>query len=107
MRKSRLSRSIQEKLIEHFVASTTARCAASLAGVNFKTACYYFQRLREIIIAEQLEAESHEVLMARSRSTRVVSVARVRVNAVTARRAGYQLRSHKRHLIGEKIHYFL
>jgi transposase len=46
--------------MEHFVAGTTARCAASLVGVNFKTACYYFQRLREII-AEQLEAESHEV----------------------------------------------
>jgi transposase len=29
-------------------------------GVNFKTACYYFQRLREIIAAE-LEAESTEV----------------------------------------------
>ncbi len=42
------------------MAGTTARCAASLVGVNFKTACYYFQRLREII-AMQLEAESHEV----------------------------------------------
>ncbi len=60
MRKSRLSSSIQDKLIEHFVAGTTARCAASLVGVNFKTACYYFQRLREIIAA-QLEAESTEV----------------------------------------------
>lgn len=60
MRKSRLSRIIQDKLIEHFVAGTTARCAGSLVGVNFKTACYYFQRLREII-AVRLEAESHEV----------------------------------------------
>jgi transposase len=60
MRKSRLSKSIQDKLVEHFVAGATARCAASLVGVNFKTACYYFQRLREIIAAE-LEAESHEV----------------------------------------------
>ena len=60
MRKSRLDRSIQDKLVEHFVAGATARCAASLVGVNFKTACYYFQRLREII-AVQLEAESHEV----------------------------------------------
>ncbi len=42
------------------MAGTTARCAASLVDVNFKTACYYFQRLREII-AMQLEAESHEV----------------------------------------------
>lgn len=60
MRKSRLSKGIQDKLVEHFVAGATARCAASLVGVNFKTACYYFQRLREIIAAE-LEAESHEV----------------------------------------------
>lgn len=60
MRKSRLNRVIQDKLIEHFVAGTTARCAASLVGVNFKTACYYFQRLREIIAVE-LEAQSHEV----------------------------------------------
>jgi len=60
MRKSRLSRVLQDRLIEHFVAGTTARCASSLVGVNFKTACYYFQRLREIIAAE-LEAESHEV----------------------------------------------
>lgn len=58
MRKSRLSKGIQDKLLEHFVAGATARCAASLVGVNFKTACYYFQRLREIIAAE-LEAESN------------------------------------------------
>lgn len=60
MRKSRLSRSVQGKLVEHFVAGTTARCSASLVGVNFKTAAYYFHRLREII-AYQLEAESQEV----------------------------------------------
>ena len=41
MRKSRLS--------ELFVAGSTARTAASLVGVNSKTAVYYFQRLREII----------------------------------------------------------
>ena len=60
MRKSRLSKSIQDKLIEHFLAGTTARCASSLAGVNFKTSCYYFHRLREIIELH-LDAESHEV----------------------------------------------
>ena len=60
MRKSRLSKSIQSKLIEHFVAGTTARCASALIGVNFKTAAYYFQRLREII-AYHVEQESHEV----------------------------------------------
>ena len=60
MRKSRLSKVIQDKLMEHFVAGATARCAASLVGINFKSACYYFKRLREIIAAE-LEAQSHEV----------------------------------------------
>lgn len=49
MRKSRLSKFKQDKLIEHFVAGTTARCAATLVGVNFKTSAYYFRRLRELI----------------------------------------------------------
>jgi transposase len=60
MRKSRLSNAIQTKLVEHFVAGSTARCAASLVGVNFKTSAYYFQRLREII-AYHVEQESNEV----------------------------------------------
>jgi len=59
MRKSRLSREKQRRLIEHFVAGTTARCAANLIGVNFKTAAYYFQRLREIIV---LETENESLL---------------------------------------------
>jgi len=57
MRKSRLSREKQQRLIEHFVAGTTARCSANLIGVNFKTAAYYFHRLREIITLE-IENES-------------------------------------------------
>ena len=60
MRKSRLSLAKQSKLIEHFVAGTTARCAADLIGVNRNTAAYYFRRLREIIVY-QLDQESHEV----------------------------------------------
>ena len=59
MRKSRLSRSKRAKLIEHFVAGTTARYAASLIGVDKMTAAYYFQRLREII-ALQTTGESNE-----------------------------------------------
>ena len=57
MRKSRLSRTKQEKLIEHFVAGTTARCASSLIGINPKTAAYYYQRLRELI-AHHMEQEA-------------------------------------------------
>lgn len=49
MRRSRLSKSQQDRLIEHFVAGTPARCAANLVGVNFKTAVYYYHRLRDII----------------------------------------------------------
>ena len=59
MRKSRLSQGKQNRLMEHFVAGTTARCAAALVGVNSKTAVYYFHRLREIICYHlELEADS-------------------------------------------------
>lgn len=49
MRKSRLSWRQQERLIEHFVAGTTARTTAVLVGVNKSTAAYYFHRLRQLI----------------------------------------------------------
>ena len=60
MRKSRISKVKQEKLIELFVAGSTGRCAAELVGVNVKTACYFYQRLRELI-ALQTEREANEV----------------------------------------------
>lgn len=60
MRKSRLSKVKQDRLIEHFGAGTIARCAADLIKVNRKTAIYYFHRLREII-AYQLEQEADTV----------------------------------------------
>jgi transposase len=60
MRKSRLSKRIQDKLIEHFVAGTTARCAAKIIGINRETSAYYFQRLREVI-SFPLEEECQEV----------------------------------------------
>jgi transposase len=59
MRKSKLSKYKQEKLIEHFVAGSTARAAAQLVGVNRNTAAYYFHRLR-IIIATKMEEEAQE-----------------------------------------------
>ena len=49
MRKSRLSKEKQERLMEHFVAGSTARCASELVTVNKTTAAYFFHRLREII----------------------------------------------------------
>ena len=57
MRKSRLSYYKQDRLIEHFISGSTALTAASLCGVNRKTAAFFFLRLREIIVLE-LEAES-------------------------------------------------
>jgi len=57
MRKSRLSQHEQGRLIEHFVAVTTARTAARLCGVHRNTVAYYFLSLRKIITYE-LEAES-------------------------------------------------
>jgi hypothetical protein len=40
MCKSRLIKLKQDRLIEHFVADTTARCSAGLVGINFKTAIF-------------------------------------------------------------------
>ena len=59
MRKSKLSWYKQSKLIELFVAGTTARTAASLVGVNKTTASFYFQRLRQLIYNK---SEHHELL---------------------------------------------
>ena len=50
MRKSRLSQYKQKRLIELFVAGSTARTSAQLVGVNKTTAAYYFHRLRELIV---------------------------------------------------------
>ncbi len=58
MRKSRLSQFKQGRLIEHFVAGSTARTTASLVGINRKTAAYYFHRLRELIAFKLAQQES-------------------------------------------------
>ena len=63
MRKSRLSKYKQSRLIELFVAGATARTASSLVGMNKTTASYYFQRLRQLIYdhSEHLELLEGEV----------------------------------------------
>ncbi len=63
MRKSRLNKYKQSRLIELFVAGATARTAASLVGVNKTTASYYFQRLHQLIYqhSEHLELLEGEV----------------------------------------------
>jgi len=40
MRKIRISQSKQDRLIEHFIAGTTARTAASLVGVHRNSAAF-------------------------------------------------------------------
>jgi transposase len=57
MRKSRLSQSKQQRLIEHFISGSTARTAAALVGVHRNTAAYYFQRLRQLI-SQAIEDET-------------------------------------------------
>ena len=56
-RKSRLSGWKRNRLIEHFVAGTTARAAAELVGVHRNTAASYYVRLRKLI-AEEMEKAS-------------------------------------------------
>lgn len=43
----------QQKLLEHFVAGTTARAAALLVGVQGNTATLFYQRLRQLIASKQ------------------------------------------------------
>lgn len=52
-RKSRLTPSQQSKLIEHFVAGTTARAAGQIIGVQYNTAITFYKRLRELSASKQ------------------------------------------------------
>ena len=51
-RRSRMSGRQQGKLLEHFVAGTTARAAALLIGVQANTAIYFYQRVRQLITSK-------------------------------------------------------
>ena len=51
-RKSRLSSRDQTKLIEHFVAGTTARAASEIIGIQANTAIRFYQRLRQLIASK-------------------------------------------------------
>ncbi len=63
MRRSRLSSYKQDKLIEFFIAGSTARTASELVSVNKTTASYYFHRLRVLIYenSEHLEMFTGEI----------------------------------------------
>lgn len=56
-RKTKLTKKQVEKLMEHFVAGTTARTAAELIGVNRNTSTKFFRKFREII-ASNIEDDS-------------------------------------------------
>jgi transposase len=56
-RKSRLTARQQSRLIEHFVAGTTARAAAQLVGVQANTAIRFYHRLRQLIASKQASYE--------------------------------------------------
>jgi transposase len=56
-RRSRLGRKTRNRLMEHFVAGTTARAAAELVGVHRNTAALFYTRLRKVI-AEEMEKVS-------------------------------------------------
>ncbi|MCL4229737.1 IS1595 family transposase [Candidatus Dependentiae bacterium] len=51
--RSKLTKAQRLKLIEHFVAGSTARTTAAIVGVNKNTAQIFFHRLREIIARNQ------------------------------------------------------
>ena len=56
-RRTKLPRRTQLRLIEHFVAGTTARMAADLVQVNRNTATLYYRKLREVV-TEHIADES-------------------------------------------------
>lgn len=53
-RKSRLSKAKRLRLLEHYVAGTTARAAAELVSVNRNTVNRFYFALRQIV-AEEME----------------------------------------------------
>ncbi len=55
-RRSRLSKAKRDRLVEHFVAGTTARAAAELVGVHRNTAASLYTRIRTVIAEETQKA---------------------------------------------------
>ena len=51
-RKSRMSTRQQYRLIEHFVAGTTARAASQIIGVQATTSARFYMRLRKLIASK-------------------------------------------------------
>ena len=60
LRRCKLSRNHQSRLIEFFIGEVTARTAASLIGISRPTATLFYRKLREIIFWN-LERDAYEV----------------------------------------------
>ena len=59
-RKSRMSTHQQYRLIEHFVAGTTARAASELIGVQANMSARFYMRLRKLIASKLPSYELYE-----------------------------------------------
>ena len=57
LRRCKLSKKLQLKLLENFVSEVTARTAANLLGIQANTAALFYRKIREIIVT-RLEAEA-------------------------------------------------
>jgi transposase len=51
IRRCKLSKKVQLRLLEYFVAEVTARTAADLTGINYHSAHLFYQKIRELIVA--------------------------------------------------------
>ena len=57
LKRCKLSKKLQLKLLESFVLEATARSAADLHGIQANTAALFYRKIREVIVAH-LEAEA-------------------------------------------------
>jgi len=51
IRRCKLSNKVQSRLLEYFVAEVTARTAADLTGIHYHSAHLFYQKIRELIVA--------------------------------------------------------
>jgi len=89
MRKSQLNKAKQDRLIEHFVAGATARCAVDLVRVNLKKANIFVINYRKsllIILSKRLTL----FLAERLKLMKAILAASVRANVVEVRQGKSQ-----------------
>ena len=51
LKRCKLSKKVQLRLLEYFVAEVTARTAADLTGINYHSAHLFYHKIREMIVA--------------------------------------------------------